>query len=254
MSEQNTETQNDSQEQEFNEVEQRAVEMGWRPKDEWEGDPAKWRSAELFVELQPFYEKIESLSKQNKNHKKQMEQVAKDMMVIKDQAYQKALAELRSERQTALEEGDFARATVLEDKMDLVKEERQQTKQAMTQAVEDKQEEAVAFVEWKTRNTWYNRDEDLKDWADARGIRLHQSGMSPDEVLGQLEKEVRTRFPEKFTNPNRNKPGAVESGNRGSARAEKVSMTPEEKRIMDTIIRSTGMSEADYLKEYKSVL
>src|SRR5690606_21687556 len=99
------------------------------------------------------------------------------------------------------------------------------------------------------------RDEDLKDWADARGIRLAKSGTHPDDVLAILESEVKEKFPTKFTNPNREKAGLVESGNdRGSSvRADKLDMTDEEKKIMNTIVKSGAISKEDYIKEYKKI-
>ena len=38
-----------------NPYEGQAREMGWRPKDEWEGEPEKWRDAKEFVERGELY-------------------------------------------------------------------------------------------------------------------------------------------------------------------------------------------------------
>lgn len=233
----------------YSEVELAAMENGWKPRDEYEGDPAKWRSAELFMELKPFYEKIESQSKLLKQNQKNFQQIAKDMQLVKAQAYEKAVADLKAARKDALHDGDFDRADLINDQIDNIKESRRlQEQQAAVEAPVANHD----FEAWQERNTWYNRDEDLRDWADARGIRLHQTGLSPDDVLRQLEKEVKQKFPDKFTNPNRERAPAVSSGvpSKRPAKADTSGMTQEELRIMDTIVRSGVMTKEAYLKQY----
>ena len=43
-----------------NPYDKQAREMGWRPKEEWEGEPEKWRDAKEFVERGELYGKIDS--------------------------------------------------------------------------------------------------------------------------------------------------------------------------------------------------
>lgn len=233
----------------YSEVEQAAMEHGWKPRDEYEGDPSKWRSAELFMELKPFYEKIESQSKLLKQNQKNFQQIAKDMQLVKAQAYEKAVADLKAERKDALHDGDFDRAELINEQIDNIKEARRQQEQAV---IVDDPTPNHDFEAWQDRNTWYKRDEDLRDWADSRGIRLHKNGLSPDEVLKQLEKEVKQKFPDKFTNPNRERAAAVSSGvpSKRPAKADTSGMTQEELRIMQTIVRSGVMTQDEYLKQY----
>lgn len=241
----------DSQEQEapeYTEVELAAMEHGWKPKEEFKGDPAEWRDANLFMTLKPFYEKIESLSKTNKQNQKHFQQIAKDMQLVKEQAYTRALADLKAQRKEAMQEGDFDRVELINDQIDNVKDsQRIAATQPDVEPVVNQE-----FQDWQARNGWYTRDEDLRDWADARGPRLHANGMSPSEVLSQLEKEVKLKFPEKFTNPNRERPGAVSSGvpSKRAAKADTSGMSREEIRIMETIVRSGALTQEEYLKQY----
>lgn len=234
---------------EYTDIELAAMEEGWKPRDQYEGDPAKWRSAELFMTLKPFYEKIESLSKTNKQNQKHFQQIAKDMQLVRAQAYEKAVADLKAARKDAQYDGNFDQVDLINDQLENLKEARRLQEQ---QVVQQEPQVNHEFEAWQSRNTWYNRDEDLRDWADARGIRLHQNGMSPDEVLAKLEQEVKQKFPEKFVNPARGRAAAVSSGvpNKRPAKADTSGMSPEEKRIMDTIVRSGVISAEDYLKQY----
>src|SRR5690606_1081142 len=229
-----------------------AMERGWKPRDQYEGDPTKWRSAELFLELEPFYKRIESQSKQLKNYEKTVKQIAQDMKTVREQAYKKALSDLRAERKNAMQEGDYDRVELLEERMDLLKEEQQrQAIQAEVSHAEDDVDPSV-FVEWTKRNTWYERDSGLKDWADARGLVLFQQGKDKMEILQILEREAKHKFPEKFTNPNRERPGTVTATGRKTTAAKAVeqNMTDAERRIMENILRVTpGLTKEQYLKE-----
>lgn len=240
-------------EHEYSEVELEAMERGWKPKDQYEGDPGKWRSAELFLELEPFYKRIETQSKQLKNYQKAVTQIAKDMQTVKEQAYKKAIADIRAERKNAMQEGDYDRVDLLDEKLDLVKEEHQRLQAQVPAEIEDEAVDPNVFVEWTKRNTWYERDAGLKDWADARGVVLYQQGKDKLEILQQLEREAKQKFPEKFTNPNRERPGAVSAAGKKPATAKAVeqTMSAEERRIMETILRVTpGLTKEDYLKNY----
>lgn len=241
--------QNLPQEPEYTEIELAAMNEGWKPRDQYEGDPAQWRDATLFMTLKPFYEKIESQGKRLKQNEKQFLQIAKDMQLVKVQQYEKALRDLKDARKEALHDGDIDRAELIADQIDNVKE---QARVQQSQQVEQSADTNSEFISWKGRNGWYDTDEDLKDWADARGQRLHSGGMTPDEVLRQLEREVKTKFPEKFKNPNRERPGAVATGTPSNkpAKADTSGMTREEQRIMNTIVGSGVMTEAEYLKEF----
>jgi hypothetical protein len=74
-------------------------------------------------------------------------------------------------------------------------------------------------------------------------------------VLRKVAAEVRKEFPNKFRNPNQDKPGAVESGKgAGTTRAGSFQLTDEERRVMHTFIR-TGVfkTEKEYITELQKV-
>jgi len=50
--------------------ESEAREQGWKPQDEYEGDPNKWRPAKEFVERGELFGKIDSLGKELKETRK----------------------------------------------------------------------------------------------------------------------------------------------------------------------------------------
>ena len=50
--------------------ESQAREQGWKPKEEYEGDPNKWRPAKEFVERGELFTKIDSMGKELKETRK----------------------------------------------------------------------------------------------------------------------------------------------------------------------------------------
>lgn len=236
----------------FTDVEQEALNHGWKPKEEYEGDPSQWRSAETFMALKPFFERIDEQNKKLKRYERAQQEIMKDVANMRKTEYDRALRTLQAERKAAFDDGDLDRYHRLDDEIDEIKDQRRQIEvvQDTPQDVPDKSE----FIEWKTKNTWYERDEALREWADSRGVSMAHSGMAPRDVLEQLEREVREKFPERFTNPNRSRPSSVAAGD-GQSRSSKPTMTltPEENKIMQTFVRQGIMTEEQYLKEYKKV-
>ena len=48
-------------------IEERASAQGWRPKDEWDGDPDEWVSAREFVRAGELFKKIDDQTVRSKN-------------------------------------------------------------------------------------------------------------------------------------------------------------------------------------------
>ena len=51
-------------------IEQRAMDLGWRPKEDFEGDEATFIDAAEFVRRQPLFDKIESMGRELKETKR----------------------------------------------------------------------------------------------------------------------------------------------------------------------------------------
>jgi hypothetical protein len=93
----------------------------------------------------------------------------------------------------------------------------------------------------------------MKAFADALGADLAAAGNSPSEVLRKVAAEVRKEFPNKFRNPNQDKPGAVESGKGGRSNTSSFALTDDERRVMNTFVRQGVMTEKQYIEELKKV-
>jgi len=86
--------------------EEDAREMGWRPKDEWEGDPEKWRDAKEFVERGELYGKIDTMGRELKETKKALKMLQEHHSKVKETEFKRAVDELKALQKKHLEEGN----------------------------------------------------------------------------------------------------------------------------------------------------
>ena len=229
-----------------------AREMGWRPKEEWEGDPDKWRDAKEFVERGELYGKIDTLGRDLKETRKALKMLQEHHAKVKETEFAKAVQELKALQKQHLEAGDSDKYLETTELLTDLKAE--QKAREVIQDVTPKQPDP-RFVSWVDQNKWYSNDQEMRRYADTIGLGYANAnpGIDPTEVLSYVTQEVKVRFKDKFVNPNRNKPSAVEGqgSNAPSKKSDSFEMTEEERKVMNTFIRSNIMSKEDYIKELK---
>lgn len=241
---------------EFSPTQLEAMEAGWRPKEEYEGDNDKWVDAGEFLRRGELFKKIESQSKELKDVKKAMDAFKKHHEQVAANEYKRALEALKADKKEALLSGDADKLLDIEDEIDSVKEQMRNAEILARETQAQSNEPHPEFQAWQNRNKWYDVDVEMRQFADNIGTaHARATGKSPAEVLKYVEQKVREAYPSKFRNPNQDKPGAVEGG-RSSAPANSdadITLTDEEKRVMNTFVRTGVMSKADYIKELKRV-
>lgn len=233
-------------------AEQQAMEQGWVPQDEWEGDPEQWRPAKEFLDRGELFKKIEDQNRTIKEFKRALDDLKGHHAKTRETEYARAIQALKAQKIAALEEGDAAAVVKLDDQIDLVKDEQSKLKQA---AIEQPQEQLnPEFTNWVDKNKWYETSQPMRAYADALGRDLAYKGMSPSEVLKEVERQVRDEFPQKFRNANRDKPGAVEgSTNKGAKGGNDVALSDDERRVMQRFVRTGVMTEKEYMAELKRI-
>lgn len=254
MSEQSQEntSQETNQEVQLSPVEQQAMESGWVPKEQFKGEEHKWVDAGEFLRRGELFKKIEDQSKQLKDVRNALAEMKKLHSQVQEVEYKRALDALRAQKKTALEEGDADTVLAVEERIDLVKEQQRQLKDSPQQPDHDGSEHPE-FVAWTEQNSWYKSSGPMKAFADALGADLARAGNSPSEVLRKVAIEVRKEFPHKFRNANQDKPGAVESSTTRSSGTKGFVLTDDERRIMQTFIRTGALTEKEYIESLKKV-
>lgn len=245
-------------EQAPNPVETEARASGWVPKDEFHGDEFKWVDADEFVRRAPLFKKIDIQTRELKEVKKTLDMLKVHHSQVRETEYKRALAELKAAKKEAYIEGNPDEILEIDDKIELVKDEQRKFEATQKADVEQTVTADIhpEFQAWMNRNTWYENSKPMKAYADAVGIELRQSGMAPSEVLKRVEILVKEEFPNKFRNANRDKANSVEdTSKRGGGKNDSgaMSLTEEERRVMQRFVRQNIMTEKDYIAELKKV-
>jgi len=251
--EQQTEEQS-TQQPEYSESELSAMEQGWKPQDQFEGDKSKWVPADEFLRRGELFGKIDSLNRDLKDTRKALKMLQEHHVKVKQAEYQHALETLRQEKKMALEAGDADALIEIDDRIADEKAKQQVEQQLARQAATAPD---PRFVAWVNENKWYVDDPELHSFADEAGhayTRLHPES-DPMDVLVYVKGRVKKAFPEKFQNPNREKPNSVEGGGTPprKPKIDTFELNEEERRVMNTFIRSGAMTKEEYIAELKLV-
>lgn len=235
------------------EVEQRAVSQGWVPQDEWSGDPDQWRPAKEFLDRGELFKKIDEQNRTIKEFKRTLDDLAKHHSKVQKVEYERAYNDLKAAKKEALNEGNADAVIDIDEKMAMVREAQRDVPQVMVP--EPSPDLNPVFVNWVSRNGWYETNKAMRAYADRIGGEYGAQGMSPVDILSAVEKEVKREFAEKFQNPNRNKPGAVEtSTNKGGKAKDTFELSDDERRVMQRFVKTIpGYTEEKYIAELKKV-
>lgn len=250
---------------ELSPIEQTAREQGWVSKEEWiaEGkDESAWRSAREFNDRGELYKSIHSTKRELKQTQAALGALQKHHAYVFEKAHKQALDELKREKRMAIKNEDFQKLEVIEEDIEKLTEQQEAEKREF-----QKEQQAVAvaqqgphpdFVEWQERNQWYQDDEDLREYADFKGIKFTQKnpGVDPKVVLDYVVKEVKKQFPEKF-GTRKAAPNAVMPVDKTNSKNRKVQvdddLTDTERDIMKDLVSSGVMTEAQYKAELKKI-
>ena len=246
--------QEQTEQKQLSAVEQKAVEQGWRPKEEFSGDPEAFIDAAEFVRRGELFTKIEHQSKELKQVRAALEALKEHNSKIKETEYKRALKTLDEARKQALIEGETDRFFALEEKIEEVKAEKADFDSSLNDIKAPiEQELNPEFVSWVNKNNWYESNKAMRAYADKLGVELAQEGHRPTKVLEMVEAEIKKEFAHKFQNPKSTRSQAVESSSRTGASSDGFVLSDDERRIMRRFVETGVMTEKDYIKQLKGV-
>lgn len=240
---------------EISPIEQRAMEMGWRPKEQFEGDEEDFIDAKEFVRRKPLFDKIEHQGKQLKQLTRALDGLKQHYTKVEETAVQRALQQLKLARKEALTDGDGDRFEQLDDAIKDTEKQLKQIEVAKNTPVIEETEPHPDFVAFQTRNKWYQADPKMTEFADKLGLGLHATGMNPTEVLQEIERQVRQRFPDKFRNKNKDEAPDVETSRQGKvgSKSDSFELTEQERKVMNDFVRQKIMTKEEYIADLKKI-
>lgn len=195
------------------EVIAKAEKMGWTPKDQFRGDPAKWRPADEFVErgekmLPILQANMRRQEREIADLKASMRELGEYHSKAQQRANEEAYQKLRQERADAIAKGDG----VAFDKVDAQIADLKNKVETKTPPKQD-EAEAAAFNEWLSHNKWAE-DRKLQTIGRAIAESMVEDGEAArgTALLDLVTVEMKRRYPEKFENPRRSAAPTVEGG------------------------------------------
>ena len=255
-------------------LETEAREMGWVPKEEWNGDPERWRPADEFVqrgkEILPIVQsrmqrvidqQKTALEKQEKDFSDRIEKLNKANAVALKKQREQIEAYFDTRKKQAVELGDIeAYEKVSKDEKDALaefdKETKEKQKPERSPGPELSPEQRAIRDGWFAENPWFQADALLSHVA--QGIHVQRGNERPHEPLEQnlayVAQEIRKRFPEKFAGTQANgKMSGVFGGSRqsGGKVGSLAARLPQEARDAAKEFIEDGVFES--LEEYAKV-
>lgn len=248
------------------EIEVKAQSMGWRGKEHWTGSDEEFIDAAEFVRRKPLFDKIESqknfYDRKIRDVETTLNQLAQHHTKVKEVEYQRALTDLRHAKREAIKEGDAVAALALTDEMETLYVDRQaEIQQANVEAAQLAAQKAPGysqeFLSWVKSNEWYAKDPEMNGFADglaAAYIKHAQAAgktINESDVFEHVNTQIRKQYPDKFENPNRDRPGTVSSGDRGGKGSPKAPKTlPQEYEDIARNFEKNGVMKRDeYIKQ-----
>lgn len=226
--------------------EAKARELGWRPLDDFEGEPEGFVDAKEFIKRAPLFEKIKHQGKKLRDQERAIQDMADHVRKVEEAAYKRAITDLQREKREAVEQADHDRVQEIDEQIDEV---RTQMTPSPTQGKID-----PAIADWLSDkgNAWYHSDKKMKAFANGIHGTLLADGMGMEESLAEVTKMVKKAFPDKFTNPNRRAAPPVESASTvagGKKTFTYRDLSDEQRKVADRFARMGIMAKDDYIKQ-----
>src|ERR1700679_2999979 len=159
-------------------VEEQARALGWKPEEEFDGNPGKWTDAEAFLELHS--KNNGALRKALAAQAKQLEVLQKQMagmdasnkkifdLQLKKQKeeFDQQVAFLKAQKREALRSGEHETAADIDEQLDTLRErgpelpDVPQTPKAPQTDPNDWKKNPV-MAEWASRNSWFTTDDEM---------------------------------------------------------------------------------------------
>jgi len=199
-------------------MEEKASARGWRPQEEWEGDPEEWVDARTFVQKGELMDTIHAERKHSKKMAQELDAVKSSVSDI--QAHyeklakaevEKTIKELKAQRREALRIDDHDTVDEIEDRLDEIKSEKAKIENS-EKAAQDAPKAAPLPPEvssWMKDNPWADENSATFDEgmaAEALSLlqaEVSRNGYGGTDSLNKVKSKMERLYPEKFSTPRR---------------------------------------------------
>jgi hypothetical protein len=216
-----------------NDPETKARRLGWVPKEEFRGDPTRWKPADEFVahgeEILPILKhNNETLHERLGTQERQISEMRQVMVEMRDQTrkntermYAQARTDVEEEMKAAVESADVQRFDAAKARLKTMEAPPAYQPNAGQAPYVD-----PVVMRWVEDNAWFKVDPGMAGYATAvfQQRQTAKPGASVREHLDEVRRDVMERFPDKFGNARRSDaspvaaPGAPPAARRSNKR------------------------------------
>lgn len=252
------------------EAQNEAYKLGWRPQDEFRGDPEKFTDAKTFLRnsndnipmLRENYRKIDAQNKRFQEElevlKKQIAGTSKRLEDAERRGYEKAVQDIEAQQRRAALTGDVEQY----DRLQQQKEALSANPAPQTGGSANNDNglpiaDQIALEVFNNTNPWFRQDVELNEDMSAyvMGIKARNPNMPMSEVLDKAKAKVIKANPEKFSDNKKANDVLSGSGNGGA----KISYGDlSDKAVYDSVwakmersLRVKGKSDSEIEKAKK---
>jgi len=233
---------------ELDPIEQKAWDQGWRPQDEFEGNPDNWKTAgeyNLYGEMQ---EHVREAKAETRRKEAEFDTRIQNLNKLHEAQKTAAISDLKIQQRQAVEEADTAEFDRLQGQID------EHQKVETIPDVEPAKDPVIQA--WEDKNPWINNPDDEKaQQAQALwSVAAAKPGATAQSALDYVDINLAKLYPsETPTNPRREMPTMTEqsarpSGRRRSKELTMDDLTASERNEWQQFGSIMFTSEKDYLK------
>lgn len=202
-------------------VEQEAMNMGWKPQDQWDGNPDEWRDAKSFIDRGQLLAEIHKLKRRDREQYQSLQDMKKLLSGAERKGREAALAELKAQKVQALERGEYKRVADIDEQI-------AETSTAKTQETDSGDIPQDVYVEyakeWMPQNPWFAADADIRDDFEtvirgyvAKEVQKNGTTPDPETAFQHATVKIKRMYPEKFKAAPRAAQNSVASQSRTTA-------------------------------------
>jgi len=238
--------------------EERALALGWTPKERFKGDPERWVDAATFVkrgeELMPILQannrRMEKALETERKERARLEKTLKDFSdhhsKTAQREYERAQRDIQARLDAATSIGDIQGVRdATQEIVDLAAEARTAPQAPPAASPE--------FEAWQADNPWFGKDKPLTAATVEIANEVAAEGYTGKAQIKEVDRRVRETFPSKFTNPNRERAAAVEGATSAARKTGKSysDLPADAKAACDEFVkRVPGFTRESYVKDY----
>jgi len=190
----------------LSEVEQQAIAMGWRPKEEFKGDLSEWKGAKAFVKDKELFDTVHKLNKKLKTQ----DDVLRKMLELDKKSKEAEITDessrIKSQIKDAASIGDTETVTKLTDKLvEISKKPVPELPKLDDEDVSLSVEQAAN--EFTKRNAWFDTvdvkylDAQIAAKENLDKIIKQYPHLAPSQHFDLLEKKIKSQFSDLFEEP-----------------------------------------------------